>query len=186
MAGASGWIVGHGTQVSNRADSAPRPVPDLDVHAPVPGPVAESMDSSPDARPWPATEMVPGLWQSGYPEPGERWDAVIDLVGDRARVPDVPVYLSWPLRDEPIEPDVDTLVALGDLVRDLRRAGKRVLVHCAGGINRSALVVATALIRDGVEPDEAIEMLRARRPNSLNNETFVKVLRERVPAVAAG
>ena len=142
---------------------------------------ADTLDLTGEAVPWPATEMVRGLWQSGHPEPGEEWDAVIDLVVEREPVPEAGMYVRWALRDEPIEPDIDQLVALADLIRDLRRAGKRVLVHCAGGINRSSLLAGASLIRDGVDPDEVITLLRERRPGALNNTTFERVLREKLP-----
>ena len=49
--------------------------------------------------------------------------------------------MHWLIEDGPA-PELATLVALADLVNDLRRARKRTLVHCAGGINRSSLLSA--------------------------------------------
>jgi len=71
-------------------------------------------------------------------------------------------------------------VALADLVADLRRAGKQVLIHCAGGMNRSGLLVAAALVREGMEAQEAIALIRARRPGALNNRQFVRHLLEQL------
>lgn len=131
------------------------------------------------APPWPATEIVEGVWQSGHPQPGELWDAVIDLDGDQPLLEDVGLYVRWPIVDGPV-PEHALLVALADLVADLWREGKRVLIHCAGGMNRSGLLVAAALVRNGMGAEEAIELIRARRPGALSNKQFVQHLLERL------
>lgn len=47
------------------------------------------------------------------------------------------------------------------------------LVHCQAGLNRSNLVAATALVHQGMEPCEAIALLRAKRsPAVLCNPAF--------------
>lgn len=130
-----------------------------------------------DSPPWPATEIIPGIWQSGYPEPGEHWDAVIDLDGSAPPLEGVAFYVHWPIEDGP-PPDRAVLTALADLVDDLRRANKRVLIHCAAGINRSGLLAAATLMRDGVPAEEAVATVRQRRPGSLNNDEFVRQLSE--------
>lgn len=132
------------------------------------------------AAPWPPIEIVEGIWQSGHPQPGEQWDAVIDLDGDQPPLEDVAMYVQWPIPDGPA-PEHAILVALADLISDLRRAGKRILVHCAGGMNRSGLVVAAVLVRDdGMCPGDAIALIRARRPGALNNPQFVNHLNEQL------
>jgi hypothetical protein len=51
-------------------------------------------------------------------------------------------------------------------------AGKT-LVHCQAGLNRSALISATALIKMGRTPAEAISLIREKRsPMCLCNESF--------------
>ncbi len=54
------------------------------------------------------------------------------------------------------------------------KAGKKVLVTCAAGINRSALVAALTLqLHENLEPWVAVERIRARRhPRCLCNEAF--------------
>ncbi|MDP8978331.1 MAG: dual specificity protein phosphatase family protein [Actinomycetota bacterium] len=127
--------------------------------------------------PWPATEIIPGVWQSGSPEPGEHWDAVIDLDGAAPPLEGVAFYVHWPIDDGP-PPDRAVLTALADLVDDLRRANKKVLIHCAAGINRSGLLAAATLMRDGMPAREAIATVRERRPGSLSNGAFVQQLSE--------
>lgn len=129
-----------------------------------------------EAPPWPADEVAPGLWQSGHPSPGENWDAVFDLSGEEDPLDDVEFYVHWLIEDGPA-PDRDTLVALADLVRSMRASGKRVLVHCAAGMNRSGLLSAASLIREGWSADDAMEAVRTARHGALNNPEFVDLLR---------
>jgi hypothetical protein len=136
-------------------------------------------DSQAWAPPWPATQIVEGVWQSGHPRPGEQWDAVIDLDGYQPPLENVGLYVCWPIVDGPV-PEHGLLVALADLVADLQQAGKRILIHCAGGMNRSGLLVAAALVRNGMRAEDAIKLIRARRPGALNNQQFVKHLLERL------
>lgn len=65
-------------------------------------------------------------------------------------------------------------------VDDSRRDGEEVLVTCWQGVNRSALVAASALILAGKSPAGAIEMVRRRRrvPHVLSNPSFVRFLRD--------
>lgn len=56
--------------------------------------------------------------------------------------------------------------------------GRKVLVRCYHGYNRSGLVVAHTLMRRGSGAEEAIRLVRARRsPWALHNELFVAYLR---------
>ena len=56
--------------------------------------------------------------------------------------------------------------------------GRKVLVRCYHGYNRSGLVVAHALVRRGHATEEAIRLIRSRRsPWALHNELFVDYLR---------
>ncbi|MEN9342435.1 MAG: hypothetical protein RIR24_22 [Actinomycetota bacterium] len=53
------------------------------------------------------------------------------------------------------------------------KAGKKVLIRCQAGINRSGLIMALVLIRDGMNPEEAIELMRTKRARSvLRNRVF--------------
>jgi protein-tyrosine phosphatase len=56
--------------------------------------------------------------------------------------------------------------------RDWKK-GKRVLVRCQAGINRSGLVMALMLIREGYSADEAINLMRTKRGEAvLANKHF--------------
>ena len=55
--------------------------------------------------------------------------------------------------------------------------GKRVLVRCQAGINRSGLVMALMLIREGYSPENAIDLMRHKRGEAvLANQHFERWL----------
>lgn len=78
--------------------------------------------------------------------------------------------------------DFDPQDDLGFAVREAHsdwKAGKRVLIRCQAGLNRSGLVMALVLIRDGHTPAEAIDLIRAGRGTAaLCNYTFERWLLE--------
>ncbi|MHB8674743.1 MAG: protein-tyrosine phosphatase family protein [Candidatus Limnocylindrales bacterium] len=51
-----------------------------------------------------------------------------------------------------------------DWIEQQRAARRRVLVHCQHGKGRSVLVAAAALTRRGMSAEEALALIRARRP----------------------
>jgi len=54
---------------------------------------------------------------------------------------------------------------------------KVVSVHCIAGLGRSAILVAIALIESGVEPQEAIDLVREKRRGALNAQHRKYLLR---------
>lgn len=57
-------------------------------------------------------------------------------------------------------------------------SGRRVLVRCAGGMNRSGLITAMVLMRAGHSADAAISLVRkGRSEDALSNSSFVRYLR---------
>jgi protein-tyrosine phosphatase len=57
------------------------------------------------------------------------------------------------------------------------KAGKKCLVRCQAGMNRSGLVVALLLMRDGMSADDAITLIRKKRSEwALSNECFTRYL----------
>lgn len=71
-----------------------------------------------------------------------------------------------------------------DIVRAHLRSGRRVLVTCRQGRNRSGLVNGLALARGGVSPARAIMSIRvARAPRwqALTNRTFVRIILSQTP-----
>ena len=63
------------------------------------------------------------------------------------------------------------------------QAGKRVLLRCQAGWNRSGLITGLVLMREGFSAAEAIDLIRRMRsPNALCNRTFEQYLKEQEPS----
>jgi protein-tyrosine phosphatase len=73
------------------------------------------------------------------------------------------------------------LVELYQVVRiahDDWKRGKKVLIRCQAGWNRSGLIMALVLMREGYTADEAINLIRQKRsPHALCNKGFENWLR---------
>ena len=78
--------------------------------------------------------------------------------------------------DESSKPEIRQLA---DWLHSEWKMGKRVAGKCQAGWNRSGLVVALVLIREGYSADEAIRLIRERRsPNALCNPYFVEFIKQ--------
>lgn len=148
-------------------------------------------------------EVLPGaLWQSGRPADPSEIDAaditaVVNVgVGCNAwaaawqRGPVTlgaytpRVYLHHPLRDGSMEGlDRPGLFATVRFMIDMLRTGRRVLVHCDLGQNRSGLVCGMAMVvcgaMDGVEATARLR--QAGGPDVLGNRGFERFLAARRP-----
>jgi protein-tyrosine phosphatase len=79
--------------------------------------------------------------------------------------PDSFTYYNLPLRDEESQDIVSVLDGACEFMEACRKQNGRVLVHCFAGVSRSAAIVAGYLMRSmGIEFDEVVQMLTARRP----------------------
>ena len=140
-------------------------------------------------------EIVPGLWMGGTdrfdrhgkPEEGKiptkKHFDVIYTFFNRARGAAKGIReIRYGFEDGPMD-GFNPEEELADIVTLAHRdwkAGKRVYIRCAGGINRSGLVTALVLIREGLEPQAAIDRIRKRRgAMALCNEHFVDFLLNR-------
>ena len=75
------------------------------------------------------------------------------------------------------EKDIPEIYDLADWVDREWKSGKKVLIRCQAGLNRSGLIMALVLIKEGHDPKDAIGLIRARRsPNALCNADFVRYL----------
>lgn len=142
--------------------------------------------------PFGAAEIVPGLWQGGWPyigQPGEagvRADTVVlcakEVQPTGAQLPGVE-RIHVPLDDAAISnSDYGRAIVAAEKVVERLVAGKTVLVTCHMGINRSGLVTGLSLILGyGMSGDEAVALIRRRRKlprgYALGNEHFAKFLR---------
>jgi protein-tyrosine phosphatase len=69
--------------------------------------------------------------------------------------------------------DLDRLRQAVEFGYDRWKSGDRVLVRCQAGLNRSGLVAALIMIKDGLTAQSAINCIRdSRGPDALFNENF--------------
>jgi protein-tyrosine phosphatase len=138
-----------------------------------------------------ASQIIGGLWVGGAPPPGnyaDRFDVLVftaeEYQPDDRHFPGARVR-RFPFDDSvrPSDEDLMTAWTAAEAVaRDLRR-GRRVLVTCAMGRNRSAFVAALALhIVTGEPGADMAALVRAHRVDrtgvsALANSTFRAYLR---------
>ena len=105
--------------------------------------------------------------------------AVIDMDGDLdLGIPNIPnhmLYIYFPIRDEGL-PDLEKLHAVARLGARLVSNGEKVLAHCGMGFNRSALVAGLVLTYLGMNGEDAVALLREKRPGALFNDIFAGYL----------
>ncbi|MFF2141915.1 protein phosphatase [Kitasatospora sp. NPDC058190] len=145
-------------------------------------------DTPGPAEPW--NEIVPGLWMGGHyytPPGGERelaivqreFDLVVSLFTLPGHGPAPGVeHIAREVPDAPLSSgQLSAVHEAAELTAAAVRRGRRTLVRCHFGYNRSGLVVAQALVDLGYESGEAIRLVRERRsPWALNNPVFVDYL----------
>lgn len=144
---------------------------------------------APDAeQPW--NEIVPGLWMGGHhyaDASGERvpaivtdqFDVVVSLHRRDGHGPPGHVEHHYAdLPDGPLTADqLEAVCRLAETAVDAVRHGRRVLVRCHSGYNRSGLVVAQGLVGMGYSAEDAVFVVRYRRSKwALNNHLFVDYL----------
>jgi protein-tyrosine phosphatase len=89
----------------------------------------------------------------------------------------------WPIPDGPLDgTQLAGVIRLAEAACEAMDQGRRVLVRCYHGYNRSGLVVAHALVRRGHSAEQAIRLIRSRRSAwALHNDLFVDYLRAGLP-----
>jgi len=142
------------------------------------------------------SEILPGLWmggtvnraQLGYSELPEitnlLFDTVATLYADALPV-------DWYVKEfrlgfydhDKVDIDSQDLDQVVSAIHQDWRSGKRVLVRCQAGWNRSGLIVGLVLMREGMSAQDAIDLIRERRSSdALCNRTFEQFLREQEPS----
>jgi protein-tyrosine phosphatase len=82
---------------------------------------------------------------------------------------------SWNYRRD--DEQVAQLLALAAQLADAVRAGKKVLIYCNVGLDRSALLTSLVLLYLGYPADQTIEALRGRHHAVLMNPAFEEFVR---------
>jgi len=142
------------------------------------------------------SEILPGLWVGGCsdsdtiegvlkgeikPKPlsKEQFDTVVTLYSFANPCDWLVKELRYGYYDAPTMQGIDmaTIDQIVDIAHADWRSGKRVGVRCQLGINRSGLIMALILIKEGYTADEAISLIRKKRsPYALFNKLFVEYL----------
>lgn len=144
----------------------------------------------------PPTEMIPGkVWHGGCPV-DFAWvrrtgiDVVLDVADADAYPPAAEIggltYLKAPLADGEEVPDPAVTLRLASFVAGLVDEGRRALVHCTFGRNRSGLLMVL-VVREilGLSGADALRYVRGRRHRTVNNQAFAAWL-EALPAPGSG
>jgi len=143
------------------------------------------------------TETLPNLWQGGTLDPwaSDEWYLGKKVVLSKITTKDFDSVYTLYASAEPADwfvkevrlgfydsamGDFNPETELEDIVKMAHKdwkSGKRVLIRCQAGLNRSGIVMALVLIRDGYSPEEAITVMREKRSEAvLCNKHFVDYL----------
>ena len=91
-------------------------------------------------------------------------------------------HLAFPIRDLSV-PTLHVARGVLDELHGKVDAGRRVVVHCLGGLGRTGTVVGCYLVEIGMTPMDALRMLAAVRgprcPETVEQATFVRRWRTR-------
>jgi protein-tyrosine phosphatase len=122
----------------------------------------------PFVRITPQLMVGPQLNQSGYKWLRENHgvNSIVNLrveADDRERGIDPDHYLWLPTIDH-TSPTVEQLQKAADFIAERIQAGDGVYIHCAAGVGRAPMTAAAYLISQGYTPDDAMKLIRARRP----------------------
>ncbi|MEI6761076.1 MAG: dual specificity protein phosphatase family protein [Betaproteobacteria bacterium] len=114
----------------------------------------------------------------GDPRP---FDSVVSLCAYTLPVGWLVKEMRFAFPDGPLEPwTIREIEAVADWVHAQWKTGDRVLIRCQAGMNRSSLVTALVLMKDGLRADEAIALIRTQRSEyCLSNQHFIEYLKNR-------
>lgn len=136
------------------------------------------------------------LYVGGAPTPADRvdqWADALVLCAEEFQPTDSYLEASRvevmrvPLGDvnEPMTPaDFARILAVSKKVANRLDEGKRVVVTCLAGLNRSCLIAGMAMRTIGMGGDDVVRNLRAARGDKgLCNESFERIVRSTMPRV---
>lgn len=141
------------------------------------------------------SEVLPGLWQGGTDDDDTIWeverretpditkldfDTVITAYGWANPCDWLVKEVRYPFYDGDMR-DIDftEIYQVVGIAHADWKAGKKVLIRCQAGLNRSGLIMALVLMKEGYTADEAITLIREKRSEwALCNKTFEEWLRD--------
>jgi Dual specificity phosphatase, catalytic domain len=138
-------------------------------------------------------EILPNLFQGGTDDDDTIWEKSRE--GARITKDDFDVVITayqyanpadwlvkevrYPFYDSPNMSGIDfkELFQVVRIAHEDWKSGKKVLIRCQAGLNRSGLITALVLMREGYSAEEAICLIRDKRSGyALFNSTFEKWL----------
>lgn len=138
------------------------------------------------------SEILPGLWQGGthdfdtleFPKEYPIWksqrefDSVATLYAIAHPVGWGVAERRYGFPDSALsEKDIPEIHEIADWAHREWKSGKKVLIRCQAGLNRSGICMALVLMKEGYQPNEAINLIRSlRSPYALCNADFVRYL----------
>ena len=150
------------------------------------------------------SEVLPGLWQGGTGDEedmnyylsssakglvtNKHFDTVVTMYAYALPADWFVKELRFAVYDSNMKDfDAEELFELVKIAHTDWRAGKRVLIRCQAGWNRSGLVMALVMMREGYGAREAIDLIREQRSShALCNKTFESFLLKEDPKVWRG
>ena len=134
-------------------------------------------------------EIAPGLWQGGTDSTDtvrtqrfgsgafitpEDFDVVVTMYSSAQPVDWWVKEIRFGIYDgDMTDFDIEDLRDIVLVAHSNWKRGKRVLVRCQAGLNRSGIVTALVLIREGYSAEEAIQLVKDNRGSAaLTNEHF--------------
>jgi len=138
------------------------------------------------------SEVLPGLWQGGTDDDDvfdqlakpmitkKDFDLVITAYASANPVDWFVKELRFGFYDSDMQDfDPNELKPIVRMAHEDWKRGQRVLIRCQAGMNRSGLIMALVLIREGYTADEAINLIRTKRSkHALFNGRFENWLKE--------
>lgn len=139
------------------------------------------------------SEILPRLWQGGTPDEEmidvsnafskaveeHGFTAVVTLDSRSNPVEWAVPELRYGFTDGPVvREELPRILEVADWAYEKWQRGEKVLIRCAAGANRSGLITAIVLMKDGLDPKRAIETIRRKRSYALSNSEFVRLIGE--------
>jgi hypothetical protein len=141
------------------------------------------------------SEILPGLWQGGTLDADKHQQYAVPLISKREFDSVFTLYahanpVDWFVKEfrfgfmdsDDTEFDTALLKRVVALAHGDWKRGEKVLIRCQAGLNRSGIITALVLIRDGHSPSEAISLMREKRNDwVLFNPHFEKWILKQSP-----
>jgi hypothetical protein len=110
-------------------------------------------------------------------EDGELHDLRIEVLPEAAATAGLDL-LRYPIADFGVPADTAAFERLIDDLLARIRAGQRVVIACKGGYGRTGTVAGVLLRAGGVGPAEAVSLVRATRPGTIENPSQARFVED--------